>query len=69
MMNNASAHHYVQTNGWQGGPWCYVRVQKDKGEQMVELWNGRHKSEFMPRQCFPVCEEVKKSKEGTRDKE
>uniref|UniRef100_A0A915CVW7 Kringle domain-containing protein n=1 Tax=Ditylenchus dipsaci TaxID=166011 RepID=A0A915CVW7_9BILA len=50
--NNASAHHYVHTDGWQNGPWCYV---KNSGAQETKLWNDRFKTPFSILPCFSLC--------------
>ncbi|KAE9553349.1 hypothetical protein FO519_003412 [Halicephalobus sp. NKZ332] len=51
--NNASAHHYVQTDGWMEGPWCYVEVENL--EEKPTLWE-KEKSNYVTSPCFPKCD-------------
>uniref|UniRef100_A0AC35FU00 Kringle domain-containing protein n=1 Tax=Panagrolaimus sp. PS1159 TaxID=55785 RepID=A0AC35FU00_9BILA len=53
--NNATAHTFVQTNGWKHGPWCYIKVSPEN-EHL--LW-GKKKTQYAPMPCFEQCSDEK----------
>ncbi|KAI6181559.1 hypothetical protein M3Y98_00842000 [Aphelenchoides besseyi] len=52
-INNASAHSFIDTEGWKNGPWCYVKVPESKSR--TSLWFGRFTSNYEPFRCFEFC--------------
>ncbi|KAI6198038.1 hypothetical protein M3Y94_01297800 [Aphelenchoides besseyi] len=52
-INNASAHSFIDTEGWKNGPWCYVKVPESKPR--TSLWFGRFTSNYEPSSCFEFC--------------
>uniref|UniRef100_A0A7E4VIP1 Kringle domain-containing protein n=1 Tax=Panagrellus redivivus TaxID=6233 RepID=A0A7E4VIP1_PANRE len=50
--NNASAHSYVHEDGWQHGPWCYVKLAPR--DLRTRLW-GKFNSDYSPQPCFDPC--------------
>ncbi|KAH7729108.1 hypothetical protein AAVH_03481 [Aphelenchoides avenae] len=75
-MNNASAHHYVNTEGWTRGPWCYVklgdecqRINRDNETvNCTSLWAGNFSSPYEPRPCFAPCDYRHIAERTTPDK-
>ncbi|KAI1722369.1 hypothetical protein Ddc_06524 [Ditylenchus destructor] len=53
--SKASAHHYVHTDGWKHGPWCYVKMGKNNP---TTLWNEQFESMYKPVPCFSQCKGI-----------
>uniref|UniRef100_A0AC34RCF6 Kringle domain-containing protein n=1 Tax=Panagrolaimus sp. JU765 TaxID=591449 RepID=A0AC34RCF6_9BILA len=65
--NKASAHHFVQTNGWQNGPWCYVKIGEDEEKQ--KLWSGKFETIYRPSPCFQKCNVLEHSPDDSAETE